>query len=451
MKNNLIRKFDIDKSSLSENEKKVLDKLIKAAEAAAPIYGLQMNDKYEGANFYPHNATQEEILKVASTNPQLLSPYTIVKRKKDGSLEAIPYHIEYATYLRSVIKLIREAAVITDNKDFARRLEVQVDALEHGSYEAADIYWLTMKPYKIDIVIGPIERYEDNLLFIKTCYQGTIGIMDQERTKQAVEILDTLHSAQHKSFSFAQKVLAAQKIDARIDDAVIYSGLGARQLFAGVDLPNDPHLIEKYGSQIIIYQNLVKHNFEQFHYPIFKKLFEKTFQESYSRELLLKTSTLLILIREISTLMVKYTDAEKRLRELYPVIYEMASYVLAIKNAGTLLLKDVITQRELEGLMIMFISRAFESFIIAKGVKSMQYSGKGYAIAINYFLRSGALMEYKGISWVNFNKMFVVLVDLAATLDQILAFGDFEDAKKLIDELGNTSTCLKLLPEWRKL
>ena len=153
-------------------------------------------------------------------------------------------------------------------------------------------------------------------------------------------------------------------IQVRIDQASISAGLSARVLFAGMDLPNDPSLVEKYGSQVIVLSNIVKYNFEEIHYPIFKKIFESTFQKGYNSELLLSASQKLLLIREIFTLQVKYSDAEARLRELYPVINEMASYVLAVKSAGSLLMKDVIFQKELEAIMILFLSRAFDSFIL---------------------------------------------------------------------------------------
>lgn len=450
-KTSLVKNFEYPKKELSPSEEKILDKLIKAAELIAPIYEAQINDRYLGANFYPHNATREEILEAAKEDPQILSPYTIVERDVNKNLITIPYHIKYAKLLKPAITLIREAASLTENKEFSKRLEVQADALEQGSYEAAEIYWLTMEPYKINFIIGPIERYEDSLLFEKTCYTGVVGIIDENATLEAVKIRDSILTTDYKIFSFSRKIKTSEKINVRIDDAVVYGGLAARILFAGMDMPNNPYLVEKYGSQIMIFKTLVRNNFYELHYPIFKKLFEKQFQEGYTENLLLQASQTLILIREISTVLVKYSDAEKRLRELYPVIYEMASYVLAVKNAGMLLLKDVITQKDLEAIMIMFLSRAFDSFIVAKDVKSMKHYSQGYAIAVNYFLKSGALRVSKGISWVNFNKMYMVLNELATTLDQILAFGDIKDAQRLIDEYGYSKNISKLTPKIGKV
>lgn len=441
---NLVKKFDISKINLSTMEKKLLDKLVKAAELIAPIYGLQINDKYPGANFYPYNATKEEVLEAAKDNPSILNPYTIVKRKKDGSLETTPYHIEYASLLKPVVKLIREAAGLTDNKDFAKRLEVQADALEHGSYEAADIYWLSMKPYKIDIVIGPVERYEDELFFKKTCYSAQVGIMDSQATKDAEKIRDAVLSSERKAFTLSQKVNPNGNLQVRVDNVPILSGLYARTMFAGCYLPNDPYLIEKYGSQMMIYSSVVRDNFEKSHFPIFKKVFQESFQKGYDRDFLLAASQKHLLIKNISDALVTYKNAEERLGQYYPLIQDMAAFVLAVKNAGSLLLKDVISQKELEAIIIMFICRAFDSILAARKIKSISHYGQGYAIALNYFIETGAL-RYNKVIWINFTRMFVALADLALSLDKILAFGDTEDAKHLIDEYGKLDNISKLI------
>lgn len=442
----LVRKFSIPKNSLSQSEHKVLSKLEKAAELTATLYKAQINDKYLGANFYPHDASKEEILKAAKDNPLILNPYTVVERDKTGHLEAIPYHIKYAKLLKPVINNLREAALLTANREFSKRLEVQADALENGSYEAADIYWLTMKPYKIDIIIGPIERYEDRLLFKKTCYSANVGVMNTAATKDALSVKEAMLSAQRKSFSLAQKVEASRRLQVRIDHAVILAGLDARALFAATFLPNDPDIMERYGSEIIIYSSVVKENFDSSYLPVFQKAFEPSFQKRYNKQLLLEASQRLLLIRELSVSLVKYHDTQKRLGELYGVMNEISSHVLAVKNAGALLLKDVINQKELEAIMVMLLCRAFAGFLSSERVKSLTHYSQGYAIAINYFLENGAIREYNGIPWINFTKMFVALNDLAAMLERILAFGDIEDARRLIREYGNISTALRLSP-----
>ena len=191
-KNIPIVRFPQKGLDLTTSEKKVVEKLMKAAEAIAPIYQLQENIKNNGANFYPRDATKNQIEEAARDNPEILSPYTMVEKGKKGKLVVIPYHIKFRRELRKVTKFIEEAARLTENHDFAKRLKVQADALLDGNYEASDIYWLSMKPYKINFVIGPIERYNDKLFFTKCCYQSWVGIMDYRQTGDAIKFKDSL-------------------------------------------------------------------------------------------------------------------------------------------------------------------------------------------------------------------------------------------------------------------
>src|SRR3990167_9902850 len=86
---------------LAASEKKVTEKLTKAAEAIAPIYEKQVNALDSQANFYPADATKDEIQQAAKSNSKILLPYTMVERDLKGRLTAIPYHIKFRDELRS--------------------------------------------------------------------------------------------------------------------------------------------------------------------------------------------------------------------------------------------------------------------------------------------------------------------------------------------------------------
>src|SRR5436853_502849 len=114
---------------LTTSEKKVLKNLILAAKVVASIYQKQENHNNSGANFYPRDATKSEIIEAAKKDPSILSPYTMVERAKNGKLVSIPYHIQFKSELMKAVSLIREAAKLSENKEFAMRLEVQANAL----------------------------------------------------------------------------------------------------------------------------------------------------------------------------------------------------------------------------------------------------------------------------------------------------------------------------------
>ena len=66
--------FNPNLPKLSKNERKVLDLLIEAGKLIVPIYLQQENNKYLGANFYPHGITKKEIEKAAIKDPSILDP-----------------------------------------------------------------------------------------------------------------------------------------------------------------------------------------------------------------------------------------------------------------------------------------------------------------------------------------------------------------------------------------
>lgn len=435
--NNFIQKFSISKDDLSEKEKAMLSKLEKAAALIAPIYSQQINDKYPGGNFYPHNATKEEILKAAEDNFEILSPYTVVERDKNGKLTAIPYNVKFKKQLEKVAKILREVAQMSPNEDFAHRLHLQASALLDGSYEVSDIYWITMKPYKVDITIGPIDRMDDHLFFKKASYQAWVGVMDEEKTKKAKVIQQAIYNVRRRIFPSPEKANFLDKINLRVDKTSIFAGLFARGMFTSSNLPNDPALMERYGLEINFFDSSLDVKFNSQHYPIFERVFEKEFQKDYTKELLREGSFRNVLLHEIGHSLLRYKDSEERLKELFPVIDELSATIYGIKSCGSLILKGVMTEKELEAIMIMFICRAFTWWVDLHKNKSVEAFAVGHAIALNHFLSNGAVMESNGISWPNFSKMFLGISALSDVLELLISTGSYTDAKRFIERYGS--------------
>ncbi|MEX2027881.1 MAG: hypothetical protein WD988_00075 [Candidatus Curtissbacteria bacterium] len=440
-----------EESKLTASEKKVVAKLVEAAKAIEPIYKKQENVGHSGANLYPLDATKEEISVAANEDPNILSPYTVVERTKDGKLKAIPYHEKYKTELEKVARLLREAAELTENKDFAKRLHTQANALLDGSYEVSDIYWLTMKPYKIDIAIGPIERYNDQLFFAKCSYQAWVGIMDEKQTEDAVRFKDFIVGARRKTLTPSEKVDFLNKIQVRVDDVLIFSGLIARFMFTSSNLPNNVKLMERYGSEITIFNQSFDLKFKTEHHPIFHAIFEEKFQQGYPIDILKLGSLRNSYLHEISHPLLRYRDAEDRLKEYFPVFDEIAASVFGIKACGSLLLKDVITQKELEAIMVMFVARAFSWWMSYLKEPGVVHYAQGFAIAINFFLENGAIVESGGFSWPNFNKMFLALEELSHSLETLISMGSYEDAKHVVDKYGSLDIFESFRPNLKNL
>lgn len=451
MKKLPIVRFETKNLNLISSEKRIINKLIMAAETVADIYQKLSNSKYPGANFYPCDASKEEILKAAKRDPEILSPYTVVERSKNGHLIAIPYHIKFRKELGKAANFLKDAAGLTTNKAFAQRLEFQANALLDGTYEASDIYWLSMKPYKIDIVIGPIERYNDKLFFTKCCYQAWVGILNKELTQDAVRFKDYIVSSRRKILVPSEKVDFLDKIQIRVDDTIVFSGLIAKFMFTSSNLPNDVSLMGEYGSEITIFKPSFETKFDKEHHPIFHAVLEDKFQKGYPVNLLKTASFRNSYLHEIGHPLLRYRDAERRLKEYFPIFDEITASVLGVKACGSLLLKNVITEKELEAIIVMFIARAFSWWISYLKEPSVIHYAQGFAIAINFFLESGALREAQGFYWPNFTKLFVSIEELTDALERILAIGTYEDAQKFTEKYASLKIFEQFRPNLEKL
>jgi len=421
---------------LTKNEQEVLKILIEAGKLIAPIYSLQENNKYPGANFYPHTAAKNDIEKAARKNPDILSPFTVVE-EKSGKLTAVPYHEKYADLLQPVIKKLNQAAEIADNKEFAKRLKIQAKSLQDGSYEEAIIAWMSMKPYILDITIGPIERYDDELFFVKCAYQAWVGVWNKKETDKATKFQKIIFSSQRKVLMPSEHVSFFDKVQTRIDKTLLFSGLIGKFKFGGTNLPNEIDLMEKYGSEITLFEPALHDRFVNKRLPIFKAVFNEKFQACFKQNGLFKASVYTTLLHELAHTFMRYRGAEKRLGNLFPVIDEIGASVLGVKACGSLLVKDVISQKEMEYLLVISVARLFDWLDELKKDHSKIHYVRGNAIALHYLLDSGALMIQKGISWPNFNKMFIAIDELAAVLDRILSMGSYKDAEVFVNKYGS--------------
>ncbi len=445
-----IKRFKVDTTELSSDGKLVLEKLILAAELITPLYLKQKNNKYPGANFYPHNASKEEILQAAEKNKAILDPYTFVERDKSGRLKAVPFHLKFKEELKPVAQLLIEAAGVSRNKNFSQYLKLRAKSLLNGSYRESEIFWLETEPFKFGFVIGPIERYIDKMFFKKCAYQAWVGILDKKETREAEQLKEIFLASRRKILPRSEKV-DLSKLGVRVDKTAVFSGLIADFMFTGTNLPNDVNLMEKYGSNLTIFGTSLELKFRENHYPIFQKVFAKSFQKKYSKEELYRASLRCILLHEISHSLIRYRDAEERLKEFFPVFDELLGYILGVKGCGTLLLKGAVTQKELEAILVMHICRNFTWWLDSLKNPDVRHYATGAAIAQNFFFKEKGIKEKGGISWPDFTKLFICIDELTHLLEYHLALGSYQEAKKFVEEYGSFKIFENFSPKLKKL
>lgn len=429
-----IKEFSFHGDGLSSRELSLVKKLTEAAHAFADVYKAQLAGRSTPL-FYPEDATNQEIEKEALKDPQILSPYTVVERDSSGKLVAIPYHQKYKEQLSVVSKKIKEAISICHDSKFANILTIASEALLNDNYPEARKAYLSYSQQLIDVIFGPIENFEDDRFHVKRSYQGWVGVMHKSLTEKANNFQQIAFTMHRRMFSPTEKVEFMDKARIRVDNTVVLSGEIAKASFTAATLPNEIDLIEKYGSRARIFLPMVRGLFESKHLSIFRSIFSKEFQQSFSEEDLSRGYLHTVILHEIARALIRYKFAEVRLKELQSIVYEMAVEALAIKLSGNLLLKDVLSQKEMESILVMFLTRIFDYYYEMKDNPSLKVYVLGNAVLLNSLIDQGALKVAKdGISWPNFTKMFISVSNVADEMEKLLAEGTYKDAQHYLDE-----------------
>ncbi len=197
-------------------------------------------EKPLGAGFYPSDITKEELNSANVEDKTGL--YSVIKRDENGKLYSVAYSVEYAQELEKAANLLREASKLADDKEFANYLSMRADALVSDDFQPSDFAWMDMKNNPIDVVIGPIETYEDQLFGYRAAYESYVLIKDlawSERLAKFAAFLPELQKGLPVADKYKQEVPGSDA-DLNAYDVVYYAGhSNAGSKTIAINLPND--------------------------------------------------------------------------------------------------------------------------------------------------------------------------------------------------------------------
>ena len=121
-------------------------------------------DRLPGAGFYPADMTVQEF--EAFDDSAKYSPYTLIRRDENGALKTVWFHDAYKEHIDKIVNYLNAAADITIKPSVKKYLLSKADALRSDNYYQSGIDWLSMDDSKMDLVIGPDESTDDQLLGI---------------------------------------------------------------------------------------------------------------------------------------------------------------------------------------------------------------------------------------------------------------------------------------------
>ena len=150
--------------------------------------------KPAGATFYPIDMTKEEFEQANIKDGK--SPYSIIRRNREGKLYSIPYNENFKNQLSKAAEYLTKASELAEDAGLKKYLKLRAAALMSDDFYASDLAWMDMKNANIDMVVGPIENYEDQLFGYKTSYSAYILVKDIEWSKKLAKFVQYLPELQ---------------------------------------------------------------------------------------------------------------------------------------------------------------------------------------------------------------------------------------------------------------
>lgn len=399
--------------------------------------------KPAGANFYPADMRQSEFDSL--TDPKKNSPYSIIVRE-EGRLKVVPYSEAYAQFLREASQSLKNAADFFKDSMFSLYLRSRADALMSDDYDASDRLWLDMKTNRFDIIIGPIETYEDKLYGIKTAFEAYVLVKDMEwsqRLEKYIAYLPELQKGLPVDNKYKEE-LAGSSSQLNAYDIIYYAGdcnSGSKTI--AVNLPNDEKLQAEKGTRRSQFKNTIKAKFDYIMLPIAGELVAPeqrkhvTFNAFFSNTMFHEVAHGLGVKNTVNN---KGT-VQQALGAHYSALEEGKADILGLYMITQLYNKKVLTEGELMDYYVTFMAGIFRS--VRFGAASAH--GQANMIRFNYFLDNGAFVKdaKSGFYKVDFEKMQKAMNSLSAMILQLQGDGDLEGVKKLIADMGNIRSDLQ--------
>ena len=404
-----------------------------------------IGEKPEGAGFYPEDMTKEEF--EAWENPEKKSLYTKIQRDENDNLQAIPYHEAYREHHEKAAEILRKAATLMeDNPSFSNYLLKRADALVTDNYDDSDIAWLDLENNALDIIIGPIENYEDKLFGYKAAHESYVLVKDKAWSKRLEKYVSYLTELQTNLPCGAEYKKESPGTDAQLNayDVVYYAGdCNAGSKTIAVNLPNDEEIQKSKGTRRSQLKNAMRAKFDQILVPIAKELIVDEQQANITFEAFFGNT----MFHEVAHgLGIKNTINDKgtvreALKEKFSALEEGKADILGLYMVTYLHENGVYTDGELLDNYVTFLAGIFRS--VRFGAASAH--GKANMLRFNFFKEKGAFTidETSGKYKVDFDKMKVAMNELSTLILKLQGDGDYEGVSKLMEEKGMINSDLQ--------
>ncbi|NUO39946.1 MAG: M20/M25/M40 family metallo-hydrolase [Gemmatimonadaceae bacterium] len=235
--------------------------------------------KPAGANFYPRDMTKDEFERAVAPGGRradsLKSLYTMVRRDGRGELVAIPYGQFFASANERAAAKLREAATLAEDPGLRRYLTLLATALVTDRYQPSDLAWMDMKRNRLELVLGPIETYEDELFGYKAANEAFVLVKDlawSQRLAKYARMLPALQRGIPVPAAYKRE-RPGTDADLNAYDVVYVAGqanVGSKTI--AINLPNDETVQLRKGTRRLQLKNAMRAKYDRILLPIAQEL-----------------------------------------------------------------------------------------------------------------------------------------------------------------------------------
>jgi hypothetical protein len=470
-------KLDADLTGLDAREKQMLAKLIEAGQVMDDIFWQQaygdkrallsdirdpatrtlveynygpwdrlngdhpfvagIGKKPTGANFYPTDMTVPEFNQAKLPGKDSL--YTLLRRDPKGSLITVPYHEVYKDDLAHASDLLNQASALSSNAGFKKFLSLRAQSLLTDQYQQSDFAWLDVQDNPVDVIIGPIETYQDGLFGYKASYECFVLLKDQDwsvKLKRFAQFLPLLQKDLPVPAKYRKETPGSDS-DLGAYNAIYYAGdanAGAKTI--ADNLPNDEQVQLQKGTRRFQMENVIHAKFDKIMVPIARELIAPDQVQHVTFDAFFQNT----MFHEVAHgLGIKQTVNKKgtvrlALKDYASSFEEGKADVLGLYLVEWLADKGELDKSRLMDNYVTFLAGIFRS--VRFGASDAH--GKANMVRFNFFSQMGAFSRdpATGKYRVDADKMRAAVKALSAKLLTVQGDGDYAAAKKMTDEQG---------------
>ncbi|MEE8349725.1 MAG: Zn-dependent hydrolase [Acidobacteriota bacterium] len=409
-----------------------------------------LGPKPDGACFYPPDMTKDEFEETLASRSseeakKLKSPYTLVDRNRQGELIAIPYSEAYPEPLQRASTKLLEASRLADDSGLQTYLKMRAEALLNNDYRPSDLAWMDMKDNTLDVVIGPIESYEDQLFGYKLSAEAYVLIKDREwsqRLGNYAQLLPALQQDLPVPESYKSESPGSDS-DLNAYDVIYYAGdcnAGAKTI--AINLPNDSEVQLQKGTRRLQLKNAMRAKFDRILVPMAGLLIAEDQRRHISFEAFFNN----VMFHEIAHgLGIKHTltgkgTVSEALQDQSSALEEGKADILSQYMIMSLAERGQWDGGEIHDHTVTFLTSIFRS--VRFGTSSSH--GQANLVRFNYFKKREVFSrdEATGTYRVHFDRVREAVDTLSERILRLQGNGDYEEVKTFASEWGQSDPVL---------